>query len=51
MGFKAKARKHRKDTDSDKEETKKKSKQGDLSCAIKVVKSSLTSHLVDVHYP
>ena len=35
MGFKAKARKHRKDTDSDKADTKKKSNQGELPCAIK----------------
>ena len=35
MGFKAKARKHRKDTDSNKADTKKKSNQGELACAIK----------------
>ena len=35
MGFKAKARKHRKDGDADKAETKKKSNAGELPCAIK----------------
>ena len=35
MGFKAKARKHRKDDDSDKTVSKKKSDQGELMCAIK----------------
>lgn len=35
MGFKAKARKHRKDSDTDKSEAKKKSNTGELPCAIK----------------
>ena len=34
MGFKAKARKHRKDDPSDKSDSKKKSNQGDIDCAI-----------------
>ena len=35
MGFKAKARKHRKDDDPDKTVSKKKANQGELICAIK----------------
>ena len=35
MGFKAKARKYRKDDDSDKTVSKKKSNHGELMCAIK----------------
>ena len=35
MGFKAKARKHRKDTAPDTANGKKKSNQGELPCAIK----------------
>tara|TARA_B100001113_G_scaffold301429_1_gene260479 strand:+ start:156 stop:431 length:276 start_codon:yes stop_codon:yes gene_type:complete len=35
MGFKAKARKHRKDADKDTKKTKASTKEGELSCGVK----------------